>query len=124
MTIARSILALAILLFAAYIVVMNWGCVIVSMRNKRRGIDRHHSTVPVVTFILAALAYTIFPRADNRWMITIPLLDIANWNLLWLPFGLIREWKKKGTEPGASPNGGPRKPLSNSGAVEGPPSVS
>ena len=105
MTIPRYILALIILLFAAYILVMNWACVIVSLRNKRRGIDRHHSTVPVVTLILAALADTIFPRADSRWMLTIPLLDIANWSLLWLPFGLIREWRKKGT--GASPNAAP-----------------
>ena len=29
-----------------------------------------------------------------------------------------------GDEPGAPPNGGPAKPLGNSGAVEGPPSVS
>jgi hypothetical protein len=35
MTAARFILSIAILLFAAYVVVMNWGCVIVSMRNKR-----------------------------------------------------------------------------------------
>jgi hypothetical protein len=52
----RLILAIIILLLAGYIVAMNWGCVIVSFRNKRRGIDRHHSTVPVVFFILVALA--------------------------------------------------------------------
>ena len=102
MTIVRFIFAFAILLFAAYIVVMNWGCVIISMRNKRRGIDRHHSTVPVLSFILAALAYSLYPRADGRWMITVPLLDIANWSLLWLPVGLFREWKNKGTEQGGS----------------------
>jgi hypothetical protein len=110
MTIARFILAFAILLFAAYIVFMNWGCVAVSMRNKRRGIDRHHSTVPVVSFILAALAHLIYPRADEGWMITVPLLDIGNWSLLWLPVRLIREWKKKSTGRGAAPNGGPATP--------------
>src|SRR5438445_12451429 len=102
MTTARFILAFGILLIAAYIVVMNWGCVIVSMRNKRRGIDRHHSTVPVVSFILTALAYSLYPRADARWMITIPMLDIANWSLLWFPVALFREWKNKGTEQGGS----------------------
>jgi len=35
-------------------------------------------------------------------MIIIPLLDIANWSLLWFPVGLFREWKKRGTEPGGS----------------------
>jgi hypothetical protein len=102
MTIARFIFAFAILLIAAYIVVMNWGCVIISIRNKRRRIDRHHSTVPIVSFILAALAYGLYPRADGRWMIAVPLLDIANWSLLWLPVALFREWKKKSTEQGGS----------------------
>jgi hypothetical protein len=88
-------IAIAILLFAAYIFVMNWGCVIVSMRNKQRGIDRHHSAVPVMSFILTALAWFIYPLPDRLWMVFVPLLDIANWNLLWLPVVLIRERRKK-----------------------------
>src|ERR1051325_8461610 len=95
MTPIHFILALAILVFAAYIVVMNWGCVIVSMRNKRRGIDRHHSTVPIISIILAALAYFIYPRPDKMWLFSVPLLDIANWSLLWLPAGLIPEARTK-----------------------------
>jgi hypothetical protein len=90
----RLILAIIVLLLAVYVVAMNWGCVIVSIRNKRRGIDRHHSTVPVISFILAALAHVIYPKADKNWMIVIPLLDIANWSLLTLPFVLFREWRK------------------------------
>ncbi len=105
MTAARFILSIAILLFGAYIVVMNWGCVIAGMRNKRRGIVRHHSTVPVVSFVLAALAFLIYPRSDKLWMISVPLLDIANWSLLWLPVVLIREAKTKSmTELGAGGN--------------------
>jgi hypothetical protein len=95
MTITRFILSFAILAVAAFVVVMNWGCVIVSMRNKRRGIDRHHSTVPIVSLLLAALASLIYPRAEKIWMISVPLLDIANWSLLWLPVVLIREARKK-----------------------------
>jgi hypothetical protein len=120
----RLILAIMILLLAAYIVAMNWGCVIVSIRNKRRGIDRHHSTVPVVSFILVALAHLIYPRPDKNWMIFIPLLDIANWSLLTLPFVLFQEWRKKNTEPGAPPNGGPAASVDNSNVPGGPPSVS
>jgi hypothetical protein len=95
MTAARSILAIAILLFAGYIVVMNWGCVIISMRNKKRGIDRHHSTVPIVSLVLAALANEIYPWPDKMWMISVPLVDIANWSLLWLPVVLIREARRR-----------------------------
>lgn len=95
MTTARLILAIAILLFGAYIVVMNWGSVIVSTRNKKRGIDRHHSTVPIISFVLAALAYLIYPHPDKMWMISVPLLDVANWSLLLLPVVLIRESRKK-----------------------------
>src|ERR1043166_285418 len=124
MTPIRFILALAILVFAAYIVVMNWGCVIVSMRNKRRGIDRHHSTVPIISIILAALAHLIYPKPDRNWMIVIPLLDIANWSLLALPFVLFREWRKKNTERSAAPNGGPATQVGKSNVAEGPPSVS
>jgi hypothetical protein len=97
MTIPRLILSLALMLFAAFVVVMNWGCVIVSMRNKRRGIDRHHSTVPIISFVLVALASLIYPPPLEIWMIAVPLLDIANWQLPWLPVVLIREWGKKRT---------------------------
>ena len=95
MTIARLILAIAILVFAACIVVMNWSCVIVSARNKRRAIDRHRSTVPFVSLVLAALASLIYPRPEKMWMISVPLLDIAHWSLLWLPVRLIREARTK-----------------------------
>jgi len=105
MTSIRFILAIAILLFAAYVVVMNWGCVIVSRRNKRRRIDQHHSTIPIVSLILAALAYLLYPRPDKIWMISVPLLDIANWSLLLLPGVLLRELRtKRVTEPAAGPN--------------------
>ena len=40
-------------------------------------------------------------------------------------FSRWREWyRQKLTEQGASPNGGPATPVRNSGAAEGPPSVS
>ena len=95
MMIARCIIASVILLFAAYVVVMNWGCVIASSRNKRRGIMRHHSTVPIFSFVLAALAYAVYPGPNKGWIILIPLLDIANWTLLLLPVVWMRERKKK-----------------------------
>lgn len=118
----RLILATVILLFAAYIVVMNWGCVIVSLRNKRRGIDRHHSTAPLLSFFITIVAMVVYPWP---WMIVVPLLDIANWSLVWAPFGLIREMcRRKVAEPVAAPNGGPAAQPGNSGVTQGPPSAS
>ncbi len=95
MTIARFILAIAILVFAICVVVMNWGCAIVNMTNKRHAIDRHHSTVPIVSFVLAALAYIIYPLPEKIWMISVPLVDISNWSLLWIPVLLIRKARAK-----------------------------
>jgi hypothetical protein len=95
MTTARLIIAIAILVFALCIVAMNWSSVIRNMRNKRHGIHRHHSTIPIVSFILAALSYIVYPRQDKGLTLIVPLLDIANWRLLWLPVELIRHARTK-----------------------------
>lgn len=125
MTTTRLIIAGVILLLAAYIVAMNWGCVIGSLRNRKRGIDRYHSTVPLASAIFAWIGHMIWPWPDKAWIIAIPLLDIANWNLLWLPVAFIRERLAKSiAEPSASPNGGPAASVDKSNAPGGPPSVS
>jgi len=96
MTTARLIIMIVILFFALCIVAMNWSSVIRNMRNKRHGIHRHHSTIPIVSFILAALSYIVYPRPDKGAALIIPLLDIANWRLLWLSVAMIRHpWKKE-----------------------------
>jgi|SRR5580658_8220404 hypothetical protein len=107
MTIVRFILSFAVLLSAVYIAAMNWGCVIVSLRNKRRGIDQHHSTGPFISFCFALVAAILYPHPDKAaWMLAVPALDIGNWvvlwALVWLPMMLIRELRKKRkTEPSA-----------------------
>ena len=83
------------MLIAAYIVLMNWGCVIVSIRNKRREVAKHHSTVPLVTLIIAYLIYLAYPYKPDFWIGLIPALDIGNWFLLYLPVVLWRESRKK-----------------------------
>jgi len=95
MTTARFIIAIIILVFALCIVAMNWSSVIGNIRNKRRGVNYHHSTVPIVSFILAALSYIVYPRPDKGAALIIPLLDIANWRLLWLPIASIRQARAK-----------------------------
>lgn len=95
MTTARLIIAIVFLIFAICVVAMNWSSVIANMRNKRKGVHRHHSIVPIVSFILGALSYIIYPRPDKGVALIIPLLDIANWRLLWLPVAMIRQTRTK-----------------------------
>jgi hypothetical protein len=95
MTTARLIIAILILLLALFIVALNWSSVIGNMKNKRKGVAYRYSTVPIVSFILAALSYIIYPRPDKGSALIIPLLDIANWRLPWLPVAMIRRTGKK-----------------------------
>ena len=110
MTTARTILAIALLLLAAFIVVMNWICVIVSTRNQKRGIDRHSSMVPLISVIATVGSYLISPYPRAAWMFIIPLLDLSNWSLLGLPFHLIRESYKKTTTEQAGASDGDKPP--------------
>jgi len=69
--------------------------------NRRKGIDKHHSTVPLVSLILAGVAFTAYPYTPKMWIGIIPLVDIANWSMLRLPVVLIKEAKekKRSTDP-------------------------
>ena len=89
MNVVKAIVGGLCLLAAFYVLIMNYGCVIVSLRNKRRGIDRHHSTVPFVSAIPAVLAAMLLPRPWGIWALLIPVLDIANLNLLLAPVYLV-----------------------------------
>jgi len=90
MIVARLLLALVLIGFAGYIAAMNWACVFVSWRNKRRRIDRHHSTVPVVTLALAVGAMQAWPFPSTGWFWVVPLIDVGNWTLILLPVALAR----------------------------------
>jgi hypothetical protein len=110
MTIVLYILSFAVLLFGAYVAAMNWGCAIVSSMNRRRGIDRYHSTVPLVSVILVAFALLLYPGPHKPvWMVAIPLLDIGNWALLvgvlWLPVVSVRERKLSKSSQAMQPEG-------------------
>jgi hypothetical protein len=80
----RYVLAIALLLFAIWVVVSNWAFVIITIRNKRGGIDRNLSTVPFASILFTFVASVVYPGADKLWMISIPLLDIGNWEMLGL----------------------------------------
>jgi len=91
---ARLILSIIVLLAAGYVIVMNWISVVLSLRNKKRGINRHYSTVPFVTILLAYLAYILYPYQVKKWIGITPILDVGNWMLLWLPRAFFGKAKK------------------------------
>lgn len=91
MTSIRLIIAILLLLLAAFIAVMNWICVIVSLRNMWRGIDQRPSTIPLVSFVITIVAGWFYHWS---WMIAVPLLDVGNWTLL-LPFLVIGDTFRK-----------------------------
>jgi hypothetical protein len=87
-------IAILLALFAAYNVAMNCGCVSVSYRNRRRGIDRYYSAVPIVPQLFLILADVVFSAAPSRWiarswLISIALADISLWMLIIMPFVLL-----------------------------------
>jgi hypothetical protein len=91
-----AVLSIAILLLAAWVLLGNWVCMILTIRNKRRGIDRHHSTVPALSFVLLLLAQYIYPHLSTGLLLIIPMVDVGNWVLLWgLFYHFIRQRKKR-----------------------------
>jgi len=95
MNVIRYIVAIGCILVAAYTVALNWGCVIVSIRNKKRGINRHHSVVPLGSAIFAAFALIAYPGPQRYLLLLVPIMDIGNWLLLWLPVVFIRSLRDK-----------------------------
>lgn len=99
----RIIAASLLMLFGACVAAMNWGCVIISMRNKRKGIDKHHSTVPLISLVAAGFAYIIYPLEPKGWIGLIPALDLGNWMLaIGLAIAIVQgafKGKEKNTGP-------------------------
>lgn len=81
-------LAVLLAASAACIIVMNYACVVLSYRNKLRGIDRHHSTVPLVAQILLILSDRVSsvvraPLLPCAWLLALGLADISLWLLFF-----------------------------------------
>ena len=96
MNLIQIIIAALLMLFGAYIAIVNWSSVIVSMMNKRKGTDKHHSTTPIISIVAAGLAYIICPLHPKEWIGLIPLVDIGNWALvIGLPIAIARGSFKK-----------------------------
>jgi len=82
MTTLLSVIAVGLTVIAIIVMVMNWGYVIVSLRNKMKGNAQRYSTVPLVSIVMTAIAFEICPAKDCGWIGIIPASDIGNWLLL------------------------------------------
>ena len=78
----RAAISIILMLLAAYFVVINWICVIASELNHRRGIPKHYSTGPLISLLLAAVAFAVYPFTPKAWIGIIPAVDIGNWVLI------------------------------------------
>ena len=101
MSIFRLIIAVLLLCFALFVTVANWMIVISNYRNRRKGVDKWVSPIPMVTVILCILAGPIFPsRADlgfdfPTWVFLPIITDPGGlWMFLRLPFILVCGWFK------------------------------
>lgn len=97
----RTIIALLLITLALYLAVMNWLAMVVSVRNRRKGISKRHSTVPIVSALVALVAFAVYPHSPKWWIVIIPLVDLSNWNMLRVPFRLMANRRKKNSDPGA-----------------------
>lgn len=104
MEILRTVIAVVLLLLAAYIAVMNWCCVIVSLRNQKKGIDKNHSQVFIFHNFLPVAAFFIYPHSPKWWIWLIPALDMSNLTLLAWPFLLLKEKKNQGSNNDTQPS--------------------
>lgn len=98
----RFILALIVSAFAAYLAAMNAYAIYASSRDERKGTPQNRSTVPIVSILLAYLAYHLAPGPTKFWVWIAPALDIGNWTvIIGFPWVLIREFllKKKSASP-------------------------
>ena len=97
MIMLRVTLSILVMLIALFIVVANWGCVITSEMNKRRGIDRHHSVAPVISLLLVGLiAVPLYPWTPKWWMWILPAVDIGTWMfVVGFPWALAKGMFKR-----------------------------
>jgi hypothetical protein len=91
-SIATSVVAVLLAVVGVYVVALNARCVCVSLRNKRRGVDRHHSTVPLVAQIFLGFSWLLSPIVPQWALWTVALADVSLWTL---PYGLFYAFRHR-----------------------------
>ena len=90
MSMFLAVVSVVLVYGAPFIVVMNAGAAFYSIRNRRRGIDKHYSLVPLAAQFLLFTAAILSPSVPRWGLVAIALADLSLWQLLYMPLFLLR----------------------------------
>ncbi|MBT3311328.1 MAG: hypothetical protein HN737_02755 [Desulfobacterales bacterium] len=91
MDVIKYILGVFLILFGVYIIAANYACIIINKRNKKKGIDKHHSFSPVFGPLLFIIGLSFVELSITFWVIIVFLVDPGTWLiLLGLPYALFK----------------------------------
>jgi hypothetical protein len=72
-----------------FFIVLNYGALAVNYLNRRRGIDRHHSFVPLLGGLLGASGLYVLGQGALAFVIAVA--DPGVWVIALLPAALLRQ---------------------------------
>ena len=89
--------AVALLILASLSVLGNWANLLADRRNRRRGVPRHVSMVPLLVQLFAGVAAYQLARAAAPWLplwvpALVALADPAFWELVYV--AVARSWRR------------------------------
>jgi uncharacterized membrane protein YuzA (DUF378 family) len=92
-------MSVLLLLLSAIFGAINWFAIGVSLRNKRLGIRRHMSPIPLFAQVFGIAAFVTSTVEQSsflpRWIyVIVPLLDISLWSLAYWPVYVARQRMK------------------------------
>lgn len=95
-----SFLAIVFLAASAFVVAMNWVCLLMTQRNHRIGVKRHYSMVPIVPQLLALLAWLLYEPGAIQGLrpivfVLVALDDVLLWNLALYPLWASRQSNRR-----------------------------
>lgn len=82
-------LAWILLAAGAFLIALNYSALVVNYRNRRKGIDRHHSFVPLLGGLLGA--WGVYLLGQPMLAVAVALSDPGIWVIGLLPVALLRQ---------------------------------
>jgi hypothetical protein len=80
-----------------YVAGANWAAIFLSLRNKRRGVNKRYSQGPVIGPLLGYFGLQALPLRKSPWIWLVLLIDPSTWIVVVsIPF-LIREVRRSAT---------------------------